>query len=113
MLAYLATAFILAVVYVDLVALALLGHRFIRHYALSRVATPVAAALLLFFVEHFVGLGTLSWSWPILTAGALYVAWRHTALLRARWKVEAAFLASFAWVFAWRWSAPSMVASSE
>ncbi|HEV7991423.1 MAG TPA: DUF2298 domain-containing protein [Gemmatimonadaceae bacterium] len=113
MLAHLATAFVIAVIYTNLVALALLGHRYTRHYALSRVATPIAAALLLFFVEHFVGLGALSWSWPILTAGSLWIASRHLAVLRARWKVEAAFLASFAWVFAWRWSAPSMVASSE
>lgn len=113
MLGLIATAFILGVLLVNLVALALVGHRVTGQYALSRAATPVLAALVLFFVEHFVGLGSLAWCWPITTAASVWIVARHLGVLRRHWRVEAAFLAAFAWVFAWRWSIPGIVASSE
>jgi hypothetical protein len=110
---HLATAFIVAVLVVNLAALALVGHRLIGHYALSRATTPVAAALALFFVEHFVGLGRLGWAWPLTTAVSLWVISRRRDVLRAHWRVEAAFLLAFAWAFAWRFASPGIVASSE
>src|SRR5512133_1602275 len=113
MLAHLATAFVVGLLFVNLSALALLGHRVTGQYALSRVTTPVACALACFFVEHFVGLGRLAWVWPVATALSLWIIAGRLDILRAHWRVEAAFLASFAWVFAWRYTGPSMVASSE
>ncbi|MDF1503380.1 DUF2298 domain-containing protein [Roseisolibacter sp. H3M3-2] len=113
MLALLATAFLLGTVLLNLVALGLLGRRLVGHYALARAAAPVAAALALFFVEHFVGLGRLGWLWPLTTAASLWVVARRRDVVRAHWRVEAVFAAAFAWAFAWRWASPSIVASSE
>jgi uncharacterized membrane protein len=110
---HLATAFIVAVLVVNLAALALVGYRLTGHYALSRATSPIAAALALFFVEHFVGLGRLGWSWPLTTALSLWVISRGRHVLRAHWRVEAAFLGAFAWAFAWRFASPGIVASSE
>jgi uncharacterized membrane protein len=113
MFALAATGFILCVIAINLIALALAGHRWIGSYTLSRAATPAAAALALFFVEHFVGLGGLAWCWPLTTAAAVWLTWRQWATIAAHWRTEAAFAASFAWVFVWRLCYPGIVPSSE
>jgi uncharacterized protein DUF2298 len=113
MFGLLATAFIIGVILLNLIALALVGARFTRDYTLSRAATPAALALVLFFVEHFVGLGRLSWCWPFTTAASAWIVFRGRNVLRSHWRTEAAFLGSFAWVFVWRFSYPGIVASSE
>ena len=113
MLAHLTIAFIVAAVVLNLVALGLVGHHLTRHYVLSRVAAPIAAALALFFLEHFVGLGRLAWCWPITTSASLALVWKRRVVLRAHWRVEAAFLSAFAWVFAWRFTSPTLTSASE
>ena len=113
MFALLATGFILGVIFLNLIALALLGRRVSGGYTLSRAVTPVAAALALFFCEHFVGLGRLSWSWPFVTVASVWVVHRRRDELRAQWRTELAFFASFAWVFVWRFCYPGIVPSSE
>ena len=113
MLTHLASAFIIGVIVLNLVALALLGASATGHYAFARVTTPVAAALALFFCEHFVGLGRLVGLWPVTTIASAWVVWRRRDLLRAHWRVEAAFFAAFTWAFAWRFTSPSIVESSE
>lgn len=113
MLGLLATAFILGAILLNLIALALLGARIVGNYTLSRAATPAALALVLFFVEHFVGLGRLSWVWPLTTAASAWIVWREHEYLRSQWGSEAAFLLAFGWVFVWRFSYPGIVASSE
>ena len=70
MIAHLTTAVTVTLVFVNLVGLALFSRRLAGSYVLARAASPVAFALGLFFLEHFVGLGTLSWAWPIATAAA-------------------------------------------
>lgn len=113
MLAPLTTAVTLALVLLNLTGLTLAAHRLTQCYALSKVASPVVAALLVFFCEHFVGLGSLGWSWPVLTGASAWLIWRDGDVLRRYWKIEAAFLAAFAWVLTWRVSYPGLVASSE
>jgi len=73
MLGLLATGFILGVIFVNLIGLALIAAPSIGQYTLSRAVTPVAAALVLFFCEHFIGLGSLSWCWPFTTAAAVWM----------------------------------------
>jgi uncharacterized membrane protein len=113
MMGHLTTAFIVAVLFLNLIGLALVGFRAVGSYALSRGTTPVVAALLVFFAEHFIGFGRLDWCWPITTAASLWLVTRHLDVLRRHWKIEAAFLVGFAWAFAWRFSYPGIVASSE
>lgn len=112
-MALLATAFAVGLILLNLTALALVGTRVTRHYLLARAATPVAAALVVFFFEHFVGAGRLTWCWPITTAVSVWVVLRNQSTLRTHWRTEAVFLASFAWAFSWRFTYPGIVASSE
>ena len=71
MLGLLALAFLLVIILINLVGLALCGSRLLNHYPLARAVTPVMAALALFFFEHFVGLGRLTWCWPLTTLAAV------------------------------------------
>jgi uncharacterized membrane protein len=113
MLGLLALAFLLVIILINLVGLALCGSRLLNHYPLARAVTPVMAALALFFFEHFVGLGRLTWCWPLTTLAAVWMIVLDSGQLRRNWQTEAVFLACFAWVFAWRYSYPGIVASSE
>lgn len=113
MLAHLTTTFTLALIVANMVGLALATHRLARSYILARVASPLVVALAAFFVEHFVGLGRLGWCWPLATAASAWAIVRHHDVLVRHWKVEAAFIVSFQWVFAWRVAYPGLVASSE
>jgi hypothetical protein len=113
MLAHLTTGLTLGLVFLNLVGLALAGTRLAGSYALARVVTPGAVALVAFFCEHLVGFGGLAWVWPFTTAAAAWLVVRHRALLAAQWRIEAVFLAAFGWAFAWRFAYPGLVASSE
>ena len=113
MLSLLSTVLTLGLIAVNLAGLAVAGTLLTGSYALSRIATPLLLALVAFFCEHFVGLGRLAFCWPLTTAAATWLVIRHRNLLRENWTIEAVFLAAFAWVFAWRVSFPSLIASSE
>jgi uncharacterized membrane protein len=113
MIAHLTTAVTVTLVFVNLVGLALLTRRLAGSYVLARAASPVAFALALFFLEHFVGLGTLCWAWPIATAAAAWRIARERDVVAAHWPTEAVFLAGFGWAFAWRFAFPGLGASSE
>jgi hypothetical protein len=113
MIAHLTTAFTVTLVLVNLTALALATRRPAGSYVLARVASPLAFALVLFFVEHFAGLGAVTWVWPIATAASVWRIARDKDALAAGWRTEAAFLAGFAWAFAWRFAFPGLGASSE
>jgi hypothetical protein len=113
MIAHLTTAFTVTLVLVNLAGLALSTRRLAGSYVLARVASPLAFALALFFVEHFFGLGALTWVWPIATAAAVWRIARDADALAAGWRIEAVFLAGFAWAFAWRFAFPGLGASSE
>ena len=113
MLAHLTTGFTVGLILLNLAGLTLAARRWCGSYALAKVASPLALALVMFFAEHFVGLGRLAWAWPLTTAGAVWAIAREREHLLDHWRSEAAFLAAFAWAFAWRISYPGLVASSE
>jgi uncharacterized membrane protein len=113
MLGLATTAFTVALVLFNTIGLSLAAHRLTGHYALSRVAAPLALALVMFFCEHFAGFGRLVWCWPLTTAASAWIVARDMRVLREHWRLEIVVLASFAWVFAWRLSFPGLVASSE
>ena len=113
MLAHLTNALAIALVLVCSAGLALATRAAFGSYALARVASPLAFALGAFFVEHFVGLGRLAWAWPPCTAASAWLILRDREILRRHWRIEATFLAAFAWPLAWRVCYPGLVASSE
>ena len=113
MLGYATTGFTVGIIYLNLLALALAGLRWTGNYALSRVATPAALALILFFVEHFVGLGWLGWCWPLTTAASAWYVISRANQLRDHAGTEVLFLCAFSWALLWRLCFPGIVASSE
>lgn len=113
MLGLLTTALTIGLIVLNLIGLALAAHRVMRSYVLARVVSPMALAVGLFFVEHFVGLGSLAFAWPLATAASVWLIARDHEVIVRHWKVEAAFIVAFQWVFAWRVAFPGLVASSE
>jgi hypothetical protein len=112
-MAVLATATIVGLIFLNLIGLALATTRITGHYAMARIASPAAVALALFFVEHFVGLGSLRWCWPLTSAAAAWMVWTERARLVDHWRTEASFAVAFGWAFAWRYSYPGIVTGSE
>ena len=62
---------------INMAALGLLMRRWIGDYPLAKVVGLLAFCLVMFFIEHFVGLGKISWLWPIATALSLFVVVSH------------------------------------
>lgn len=104
---------LLLILLLNLSGLALAAHRLTGNYLLARTASPAALALALFFIEHFAGLGSLAWLWPLTTAGAAWLVWRQWRTLWANRMVEAVFHGAFAYALLWRFAFPNVDASSE
>lgn len=98
---------------VNLVGVGLALQRLSPSYALAKPVGIAGLCLLLFFVEHFAGLGRLSWLWPITTAAAIYLCWRERNALREHWRTELVFVLAFGYGFAWRYMFPNIDPSSE
>ena len=86
----------LTILFINLIGLALIARLITPSYALARTASPILLCLALYCLEHFVGLGNLSWLKFPLTSGALVLIWKERAVLRANWLVEVVFAAAFA-----------------
>lgn len=81
-----------------------------RH--IGRAAILLFGILVLFFVEHSVGLGQLNRLWPFTLAAALFVL-RKDGLMRAFWLAELPFLLPFALALLWRGAFPDINATAE
>ncbi|MGL4605289.1 MAG: DUF2298 domain-containing protein [Iodobacter sp.] len=100
-----------AILLVNLAATGRLFQRCFGDAQLARAAGVVAMVSSLFFIEHFVGLGRLSWVWPLstlLSAGILFSHWKQGG-----WRDELPFWLPFAYVFAWRFVFPDIDGQSE
>jgi len=113
MLAHLSAAMTVALLLLNLAGLALVGHRVISSYALAKVVSPLLLCLGCFFVEHFFGLGKLSWLWPLTTLASVWMVLKHRSVLRSNWATEAVFTAGFGYSFLWRYCLPDIDAGSE
>ncbi|MBB5193241.1 hypothetical protein HNQ50_003995 [Silvimonas terrae] len=79
---------------------------------LARAAGVLLLCLVLFFVEHFTGLGKLAWVWPVGTALSVLVLNRRL-LDTAWWDKQQPFVLAFLFVLAWRYAFPDIDAQSE
>lgn len=100
-MAHLYLALVLALVLVNLAALAALGARY-TPAPLARFGGVLAFATLLFAIEHFIGLGSLHWMWPITTLTSLYVLRRFASTVRSNLRSEAVFLGCLGYALSWR-----------
>jgi hypothetical protein len=105
----------LALVLINLTGITLLVSRWVPPFALARSAGILLACLALFCVEHFLGLGHLSWVWPISTLASLWLIGQGRARLAENgfWRSELVFAIAFLYGFVWRFSFPDITPSSE
>lgn len=107
-------ALTLAILFVNFAGLACLVERWLpsADRQIARTAGVLAVCLPLFFIEHFVGLGSLNALWPLTTLAALAVLgnrlWSFEHL-----KGEWPFVLPLLLAFAWRWGYPNIDANSE
>lgn len=102
----------LAILLINLGALARLFEHWLPDRQIARAAGVLALCLPLFFLEHFVGLGRLSAWWPITTLAALMLLGRR--LLDDHWlRAELPFVLPFLFAFVWRSGYPDIDANSE
>ncbi|NHQ87992.1 hypothetical protein HA050_17925 [Iodobacter sp. HSC-16F04] len=97
-----------------LVNLAALGRLFSNYFADAQLARAAGTLTLLtgfFFIEHFIGLGRLSWIWPISTLLSVPLLFKHWKT--GGWRDELPFWLPFAYVFAWRFVFPDIDGQSE
>lgn len=100
---------------VNLAGLTAVCSRLLPAFALARAAGVLLFCTVMFFVEHFIGLGQLTWLWPIstaLAAFALYKQWRLDSVRRFM-TAEAVFVAAFLYGCTWKWFFPDIYPSSE
>lgn len=107
--------FIIALILLNLAGLTAAAGKWLPHYAIARAGAVLALAMVLFFIEHFIGFGDISWAWPITTVAALYVLYRRRNTLIStgfHW-AEVAFFMGFAYSMWWRYMYPDINIQSE
>ncbi len=109
---HLANLLLICLLLVNLAGLSVVAYTFCRSWLLARAASPLLIALP-FFVEHFFGLGSLRWLWPLTTALSVALILSHWRLLKFHWRIEAVYHGAFAYALAWRYAIPDLYASSE
>ncbi len=97
---------------VNLAAGALLAKR-IPVFGLAKATVVALVLLTAFFIEHFVGLGSLRLAYPTLFVLAVVVLiWQRQHVLRWAWQ-DHAFLIGFAWALIWRYFKPDIDTGTE
>jgi uncharacterized membrane protein len=107
--------FTLAILMLNVAGLTLLASRLLPVVALARAAGILMFCLVMFFIEHFVGLGSLTWVWPVTTLVSAFLLWRYRSRFcdREVWHAELVFLLAFLYGFMWRYAFPDLDAGSE
>jgi hypothetical protein len=99
---------------VNLAGIALLLRPWMPHHLLAKAIGLIGFSLLLFFIEHFIGLGRLTWFWPISTVISLAMLWRWRYELKAGlWMEELVYLLAFVYALFWKFSFPDITYHSE
>ena len=108
-------AFTLALLLLNLAGVTLITRRWLPPFALARSVGILLICLVLFFIEHFIGLGQLTWVWPITTLVSVTLLYRQRAQLAGSgfWWAEGVFYLAFFYVFAWKFAFPTIYPSSE
>ena len=99
---------------VNLAGLALLLRPWLPYYPLAKVVGVLGFCLLWFFVEHIIGLGGLTWLWPVTSVVALAIIYRQRrALMAGLWRQELVFVLMFAGALFWKLSFPNIDSRAE
>ena len=108
-------ALTLGLLWLNIAGITLATHRFVPDNHLARSSGIIILCLTLFFIEHFIGLGTLNWLWPLTSAAAAYLLYKNKGSCNESkfWRAEVIFGLAFFYCFAWRFSFPTIYPSSE
>lgn len=100
---------------INIAGLTVLVSRFIPSFAVARAAGILLFCLVFFFGEHFVGLGSLTWLWPLTTAGAILLLYAERERLATQgfWRAERVFLIALGYGLAWKLAFPEIYPTSE
>lgn len=104
---------LLAALFAMMLAAALALYPRTRSAALSAAAILLPATLLMFTLEHYQGLGSLSLLYPVLLAVSGYVIYRRKAFLKQVLPDFLAFAGAFLLALSWRWMLPNLNGSTE
>jgi uncharacterized membrane protein len=93
----------------------LVAHRYIEDLAIARTTGLLLVVLALFFVEHFIGLGSLYWLMPPLVLLGGWLLWKKLRGERDKTflEAEAVFVLALLYGLFWRWSYPDISPASE
>ncbi len=104
----------IGLLYLHLAGITLLLGRWLP-YPIARASGVLLFTMLLFFLEHFVGLGAIDWLWPLGTVVALGLIFVNAKTLKTKEfrHAEIAFLLAFAYGLCWKILIPDIYPSSE
>lgn len=97
--------FTMVFLWISIAGVTVLASRVIPAYPVARACGLVGLVLVLFFFEHFIGLGSLNWVFPVGLIGAGWVLWKNRAYLSP---VELPIIKRF-----WRQPAPTSTFTNE
>jgi hypothetical protein len=101
-------------IWISVAGVTLISHRYLSDIAIARSMGLILTALVLFFIEHFVGLGKLNWMLPITVMFGVFMIWFHNkSISKEFWQSELVFALAFLYGFFWRYSYPGISPSSE
>ena len=102
------------IITINFSALALITTRWVNNYALAKVSGLLFTCLVLFFIEHFVGLGNLNWLWPITTIASLFIISKNKSILWKQYRgAELVFFIGIVYGLMWRLAFPDINGQSE
>lgn len=105
----------IALLSINLGGVLFLTLKWVPDAGIARVTGLLVFGFTLFFVEHFIGLGSLSWLWPITTLISGTIIWRE----RAQWDKAAVradmwvFMLALLFALIWRWRYPNIDGGTE
>lgn len=105
---------IIGLIVINLIGLTLFVRRYIQNYTIAKAVGILGLCLPLFFIEHFIGLGSFHWLWPITTGASCWIIYQNQNEFKTNlWKPELIFLLGFIYAALWRFLYPDIHPSSE
>lgn len=105
----------LALIIFNLAGVTALFSRWIPSYALARAAGILILGLILFFTEHFFGLGQLNGLWVLTTTLSALIFYRRRIQIQSRQFLSSELVFGLALFYglSWKWAFPTIYPTSE
>ncbi|MCE2596210.1 DUF2298 domain-containing protein [Motilimonas cestriensis] len=107
-------AMTLLILCTNLAAVGVVGQRYLGNYAVSKFASTLLFCLILFFIEHYIGLGQLHWLWPLTTLTSVWLLYQQRQrFFQILWKHEVVFVLGLLYGLLWKMAFPDIDGGSE